>query len=94
VYQPTSGQRNGIGIAALTLGVTSIPTACCFGVGGLFGIAAVVFGAVGVRKASQGLASNRDQAIAGLICGSLGVLFTIAFWAMITLPRPPSDLFN
>jgi hypothetical protein len=93
-FTPTSGQRNGIGIAALTLGVASIPTACCFGVGGVFGIAAVVFGAIGVRRAGQGLASNRDQAIAGLICGSVGVLFSIAFWAMITLPRSPADLFN
>jgi hypothetical protein len=92
--QRAGGQRNGFGVSAIVLGVASIPTACCFGAGGIFGIAGILTGAIGVRKASQGLASNRDLAVAGLICSVLGVLFSITFWALFTLPSASSDLFR
>jgi|tagenome__1003787_1003787.scaffolds.fasta_scaffold19016359_1 hypothetical protein len=69
---------NGQGVAALVLGIISIPLACC-GYGGiLFGILGMVFGFLGRKKADQGLATNRGQAQAGLICGAVGLVLGIA----------------
>lgn len=64
---------NTMGLWAMILGIASIPLVCCFGFGTLVGIAAVVLGFLGKNKAEQGLATNRGQALAGLICGAVAV---------------------
>jgi hypothetical protein len=65
----------------MILGIASIPLVCCFYLGIPLGIAAAVTGWMGKQKAEQGLANNRGQAMAGLICGivavGIGVLFII-----------------
>jgi hypothetical protein len=69
---------NGQGVASLVLGIVSIPLACC-GYGGIvLGILGMVFGFLGRKKADQGLATNRGQAQAGLICGAAGLILGIA----------------
>jgi hypothetical protein len=61
----------------MILGILSIPLACC-GWGGIaFGIAGAVLGYLGRKKAAEGLATNRGQAQAGLICGAIGVVLGI-----------------
>ena len=55
---------NTIGLLALVLGAVSFVTG-----GFLLGIPAIVLGVKGRRRADQGLASNRDQATAGMVCG-------------------------
>jgi hypothetical protein len=69
VQQPS----NGMGLAAMILGIASIPLLCCFGIGTLAGIAAIVLGYMGKTKADQGLATNRTQALVGLILGAVAV---------------------
>ena len=55
---------NTVGLLALVLGAVS------FVAGGLLlGIPAIVLGVKGRRRADAGLATNRDQATAGLVCG-------------------------
>jgi hypothetical protein len=65
----------------MILGIASIPLVCCFYLGIPLGIAAAVTGWMGKQKAEQGLANNRGQAMAGLICGivavGIGLLFII-----------------
>lgn len=65
----------------MILGIASIPLVCCFYLGIPLGIAAAVTGWMGKQKAEQGLANNRGQAMAGLICGAvavgIGILFII-----------------
>lgn len=75
-------QSNGFGIAALVLGILSIPAAFLAGVPGIvLGLLALVFGILGLRKVRAGRANNRGMAITGLITGILGLLMGIAVLA-------------
>ena len=75
---PPSTQSNAIGVLALVLGVAAIPLGVCCGVlGGALGVAGVVLGLIGMRKADEGQATNRGMAIAGAICGGVGILVSI-----------------
>ncbi len=65
--------RNGFGIAALVLGIVSIPAGFVV-VGIVFGIAAVVFGFLGRGRVKRGEANNGGLAIAGIVTGILGIL--------------------
>ncbi|MEJ8280015.1 DUF4190 domain-containing protein [Pseudonocardia spirodelae] len=69
--------RNGIGIAALVLGILAFLTGLVF-VGALFGLFAIALGIIGISRASKGLATNRGMAITGLLLGVVGVLMAVA----------------
>jgi hypothetical protein len=94
--QPTSGQtgpptqpyllkpRNGAGVAALVLGLLGLVLALLVlpaPLGALLGLLAVIFGIIGISRAGRGDATNRGQAVTGLVCGllalALGVLLTV-----------------
>jgi hypothetical protein len=63
---------------ALIFGILSLPLAfCCSFLGVPLGVAAVVLGVLGIRKAAAGLATNRGMALAGLIWGGIGVFGSI-----------------
>ena len=73
--------RNGMGVAALVVGVVSLVLAVLivfFPLAGLLGIIAIILGAIGMGRASRGEADNRGQAVAGLITGILALLIAIA----------------
>lgn len=73
---PRSEPRNGLGIAALVLGVIALLTGL-FVVGAAFGIAAVVLGVLGRARVKRGEANNGGMALAGIVLGILGVLLSI-----------------
>jgi len=90
--QPTSGQpypgagygasgpqpqQNNLGLISMILGIASIPFVCICYLGVPLGIAAMVLGFLGKQKADQGLAANRGQAMAGLICGASALILTV-----------------
>ncbi|WP_461083743.1 DUF4190 domain-containing protein [Streptomyces deserti] len=71
--------QNGMGIAAMVLGIVSCTLFCLYGVISLVtGILAVVFGIKGRRRAERGVATNHGQAQAGLIMGIIGIVLGIA----------------
>ncbi|MCU1595180.1 MAG: hypothetical protein JWO12_2572 [Frankiales bacterium] len=75
---PVSGPpRNGFGVAALVLGILAL--VLCFTIFGgiVLGILALVFGVLGRRRAKNGEATNGGMALAGAICGGLGMLASI-----------------
>jgi hypothetical protein len=72
--------RNGLGIAALILGILGLLSSIVV-VGALPGLIAVVLGFVGMGKAKRGEATNRGVALAGVITGALAVLVAIALVA-------------
>ncbi|MEH0845746.1 hypothetical protein V6U81_25505 [Micromonospora sp. CPCC 205711] len=74
-YPQTQGQ-NTLGLVAMILGIASIPLACCY-LGIPLGIAGLVTGWLGRQKAARGEANNGSQALTGLICGGVGLLFGI-----------------
>lgn len=72
--------RNGMGTAALVVGVVALVLAVLlifFPIAFVLGILAVIFGAVGMRRATRGEANNRGHAIAGLTCGALAIVLSI-----------------
>lgn len=70
---PSGAPNNTLGLIALIAGIAAIPLLCCFYLGIPVGVAAIVLGYLGKQKADQGLANNRGQAQAGLICGAVAV---------------------
>ena len=73
---PVAGPpRNGFGIAAIVLGVLALLTSLFFG-GLVFGIPAIVFGALGLRRAKRREATNGGVSIAGLVLGVISLLVT------------------
>ena len=73
---PRREPRNGLGIAALVLGILAVLTGL-FVVGAAFGLAAIVLGILGRGRAKRGEATNGGMALAGIVLGVLGVLLTI-----------------
>lgn len=68
-----AGRRNGVGTAALIVGICSIPL--CFLM--VLGPIAVVLGAVGRGRASRGQASNGGAALAGILTGAGGIALSV-----------------
>jgi hypothetical protein len=73
---PPQKPQNAFGIAALVLGIVSIVVCCCYA-GFWAGIPAIILGYLGMKKADQGLATNKPLALAGLITGAVGLLLVI-----------------
>ena len=77
----TSSYRNGMGTAALVVGVVALVLAVLlifFPIAFVLGILAVIFGFVGIRRADRGEANNRGHALAGLVCGALAFVLAIS----------------
>ena len=73
--------KNGLGIAALVLGILAIlATITVIGVilGIPLGLLAVILGIVGLRRVGKGLATNKGVAIAGIVTGALGLVVSVA----------------
>jgi hypothetical protein len=80
-YPAARGRRNGLGTAALVLGVVAVVLVLLLlfsPIGAFLGLLAVVFGILGIIRANRGEADNRGQAVAGLVCGGLALLFGVA----------------
>jgi hypothetical protein len=81
VARATAG--NGLAIASLVLGITSI-VFCWWGLLSLAQVVlAIVFGCIGISRASRG-ASGKGQAVAGLVCGCVGAILYFIF-GLLTL---------
>jgi heme/copper-type cytochrome/quinol oxidase subunit 2 len=78
--------QNGMGTAAMVLGILSCCLFCLYGVLSLvLGVLAVVFGVKGRRRAARGEASNHGQAQAGLITGIIGIFLGIAVIVLLVI---------
>jgi Domain of unknown function (DUF4190) len=83
---------NTLGLVSMILGIASIPLTCCFYLGFPVGIAAAITGYMGKKKAEEGQATNRGQAVAGMICGgvaiALGILgiILVAILNVVSIP--------
>ena len=74
--------RNGLGTAAMVLGIVGILTFWLLGLGALLGLLAVIFGFIGRGRAKRGEASNGGMALTGIITGFvamalLGILIAV-----------------
>lgn len=74
---PHQSPKNGMGIAALVLGVLSLFSWFLL-IGGLLGLVAVLLGFLARGKVKRGEATNGGMALAGIITGVIGLLLTVA----------------
>ncbi|WP_250001202.1 DUF4190 domain-containing protein [Actinoplanes sp. M2I2] len=91
-YGPPGGDPAGMpaapnntqGLVGMILGIVAIPLVCCFYLGIPLGIAGAVLGYLGLQKAKTGRATNRSQALTGVICGAVAVVLGIGLliWAV------------
>lgn len=79
---PGTAPRNGLGTAALVLGILALLATVTVIGGVLLGILAVVLGAIGRGRAKRGEATNGGSALAGLICGAIAVVLSLALVAV------------
>ena len=65
------------------MGVTGLVTGACLAwvpiLGFVLGVLGIVFGGIGLYYASQGRATNKGAAIAGLVLG----IFAVLFWPLL-----------
>jgi hypothetical protein len=79
-YPAAAGRRNGMGTAALVVGVVALVLVVLLlfsPLGAFLGLLAVLFGILGLVRANRGEADNRGQAVAGLVTGGLALLLGI-----------------
>lgn len=78
---PGGQKKNGLGIAALVLGLLAVVTSFTLVGGIVLGLAAIVLGVLGRGRAKRGEADNGGMAIAGVVLGAIGLLLSAAFIA-------------
>lgn len=69
--------RNGLGVAALVLGILSILGIATVLAGVVLGILAIVLGAMGRARARRGEATNGGAALAGIVTGAVGLVLSV-----------------
>jgi hypothetical protein len=84
--------RNGFGVAALVLGILSLPAAVTVIFGILLGVLAIIFGALGRGRAKKGEATNGGMATAGLALGIAGVVLSLLLAAFVGSLLSNSDI--
>lgn len=76
---PGGGKSNGMGVAALVLGLLALVTSITIVGGIVFGVLAIVLGLVGRGRARRGEADNGGMAVAGVVLGLVGLLLSVLF---------------
>ncbi|WP_234379416.1 DUF4190 domain-containing protein, partial [Streptomyces caniscabiei] len=76
---------NGMGIAAMVLGICAAVLFCLWPLAILLGVMAMIFGFIGRAKARRGEATNPGHALAGIICGVVGILLGIGFIILLVI---------
>ncbi|WP_234389958.1 DUF4190 domain-containing protein [Streptomyces sp. MMG1533] len=75
--------NNGMGTAALVIGIVSAVGFCMWPIAIIGGILAVVLGVLARQKARRGESTNAGQALAGIICGSVGLALSVGMIALL-----------
>jgi hypothetical protein len=75
-------RRNGLGTAALVLGVIAVVTSITIVGGVVLGLLALVLGVIGRRRANRREADNGGVALAGAVLGGVALVLSIAFVAV------------
>ncbi|GGR44799.1 DUF4190 domain-containing protein [Streptomyces netropsis] len=73
---PRMTPNNGLGVAALVLGIIGTVLCWTLVISFICGVLAIVFGAIGRGKVRTGEATNSGQALAGLILGGAALVAT------------------
>ena len=86
-YQVTP-PNDGLGLAAMIIGIVSLVLSCGYGIGLLGAPAALIMGRISMKRIdrSQGTLGGRGMALAGFILGIIGtVLLVLAIIAVVVI---------
>lgn len=80
---------NAMAVASLVLGIIGTVFTCCYGVGAVFGIIALVFGIISLRniKKSNGAQKGDSMAVAGIILGIIAIVLGVVIISYIVANR-------
>jgi len=79
---PAARTGSGMAIAALVLGLLSLPATFTVIGGILLGLLAIIFGVIAVRRFNRGQGGGKGMAIAGIVTGALGLVLSIILIAV------------
>jgi hypothetical protein len=79
---PAGPPRNGMGTAALVLGIVAIPGILTVVLGILLGLLALIFGIIGRKRYARREATNGGAAMAGAILGGFALAISIILVAV------------
>lgn len=86
-YGPPGGndQAKTFGIVSLVLGIIGLPaTCCCWFIGWIFPVGALITGLVGYSKAGENPSSEaKPFSIAGIVLGAVGLLVCLASFVWV-----------
>ena len=73
-----AGSANGFATASLVLGIIGLPAGCTI----VVPLLAIIFGLIALHQINQSGAEGggKAQAIAGLVCGGIGVMIGLGLW--------------
>ncbi|MER7518011.1 DUF4190 domain-containing protein [Streptomyces sp. NPDC126499] len=83
---PYAQPQNGLGVAALVLGIVGVLFGILpflFWLGAILGVLAVVFGIIGAGRAGKGLATNKGMAVTGAVLGGVALVASLAWLIVI-----------
>ena len=80
---PAGPPRNGMGIAAVILGVIALLGFWTIFLGIVLGLLALIFGIIGRRRAARREATNGGTALAGAILGGIALVASLLFLALV-----------
>lgn len=86
-YATAPRRRNGMGTAALVIGVVALVLAVLIifaPLAGLLGIIAAVLGFIGVRRVQRREADNNSHAVAGIVTGLLALVLAVIIGIRVT----------
>ena len=78
--QAAAGSMSGLSLAAMICGITGLVlliVPCIWWLGMVPDVLAVVLSCIALSKIRHGEASGRGMAIAGLVCGIVGIVITL-----------------
>ncbi|MGW0418462.1 DUF4190 domain-containing protein [Streptomyces sp. NPDC003015] len=85
-WAPPMPPQNGMGVAAMVLGILSCALFCMYGIlSVVLGVLAIVFGIKGRKRAALGEATNHGQAQAGFIMGIIGTILGVAVLVLLAI---------
>jgi hypothetical protein len=82
---------NGMGTAGLVLGIIAAILFVLWPLSIVLGVLAVIFGLIGRAKARRGEATNPGQALAGVICGAVGLVLAVGVFVLIIVFASDGD---
>lgn len=88
--QPNEEKKGAMGLISLILGIVSIPATCCFGAGSMFGIPAIILGAISQKKDGRG----KIGMILGIVGSALSVIVGIVALCIIVFSEMDTPTSN